>query len=139
MHVFRISTDATELDVELIHRFLSEDSHWARGVSIELVRKSMSHSLCFGGFVGAAQVAFGRVVTDYSHLAYVMDVFVLPAHRGNGYSKALVRAMLKHPQLRGVTFLLRTSHAQGLYTQLGFTALASPENYLRYSPRDQSL
>lgn len=134
MGVFRISTDSTELDIPLIHRFLSEESHWARGVSIELVRKSLSHSLCFGGFVGTSQVAFGRVVTDYSHLAYVMDVFVVQAHRGLGYSTALMQAMLAHPELQGVTFLLRTSSAQGLYTRLGFTTLPNPERYLRYSP-----
>jgi GNAT superfamily N-acetyltransferase len=139
MNVLRISTDFAELDVALIHRFLSEESHWARGVSMEMVRKSLSHSLCFGGFVGTSQVAFGRVVTDYSRLAYVMDVFVVTAHRGLGYSKALMRAMLAHPELQGVTFLLRTSSAQGLYTQLGFTTLPNPDKYLRYSPSDQSL
>jgi GNAT superfamily N-acetyltransferase len=139
MDTFRISTDLTELDIALIHRFLSEESHWAKGVTVELVRKSLSHSLCFGGFVGASQVAFARVVTDYSRLAYVMDVFVAATHRGNGYSKALMRAMLAHPELEGVTFLLRTSNAHGLYTQLGFTALPNPDKYLRYSPYDQSL
>jgi GNAT superfamily N-acetyltransferase len=139
MDVFRVSNDPNELDVELVHRFLSEESHWARGVSLDLVLKSLRHSLCFGGFLGSSQVAFGRVVTDYSHVAYVMDVFVLPAHRGRGYSKALMRAMLAHPDLEGVTFLLRTSNAAGLYTGLGFSALPNPEKYMRYSPHDQSL
>jgi GNAT superfamily N-acetyltransferase len=139
MDDFRISTDPAELDVALIHRFLSEQSHWAKGVSLERVRTSLRHSLCFAGFLGASQVAFARAVTDYAHLAYVMDVFVLPAHRGNGYSKALMQAMLAHPALQGVTFLLRAAHAQSLYTSLGFSALPSPENYLRYSPSGQSL
>jgi GNAT superfamily N-acetyltransferase len=139
MDDFRVSTDSAELDVELIHRFLSEESHWARGVAVELVRKSLRHSMCFGGFLGSSQIAFARVVTDYSHFAYVMDVFVLPAHRGNGYSKQLMQAMLAHPELHGVTFLLRTANAHGLYMQLGFAQLANPEKYLRYSPLDQSL
>lgn len=106
---------------------------------MELVRKSLNHSLCFGGFVDTSQVAFGRVVTDYSRLAYVMDVFVVPVHRGLGYSKAIMQAMLAHPELQGVTFLLRTSSAQGLYSKLGFTALLNPDRYLRYSQHDQSL
>jgi GNAT superfamily N-acetyltransferase len=68
-----------------------------------------------------------------------MDVFVVQAHRGLGYSRALMQAMLAHPELQGVTFLLRTSSAQGLYTRLGFTTLPNPERYLRYSPDDQPL
>jgi ribosomal protein S18 acetylase RimI-like enzyme len=134
MDTFRISDDSGKLDVDLIHRFLSEESHWARGVSLEAVHTSIRHSLCFGGFLGSSQVAFGRVVTDYTRFGYVLDVFVLPEHRGRGFSKMLMKAMLSHPKLEGVALLLRSSTAQGLYTKLGFTALSSPENYLRFSP-----
>lgn len=131
MKALRISTDTRELDVALIHRFLCEDSHWAKGISMSAVRRSLAHSLCFGGFLAKSQVAFGRVVTDFTRFGYVMDVFVLPEHRGYGYGKALVQAILEHPELQTVTLLLRTSDAAALYERFGFVPLAEPDRYLR--------
>jgi GNAT superfamily N-acetyltransferase len=134
--VFRISTAVDELDLALIHRFLSEHSGWARGISFALVQKSVQHSLCFGGFVGAEQVAFARVISDFATFANLVDVFVLPGHRGKGYSKALMSAVLAHPQLQGLRrFTLATGDAHGLYAQYGFTAPLFPQSLMeRYFP-----
>ena len=96
----RISTDPSELDVGVIHRFLSEQSSWARGIPRELVERSIANSLCFGGFLGGAQVAFARVVTDSATYGNLVDVFVLPEHRGRGHSKALVRAVTSEGEKR---------------------------------------
>lgn len=52
----RVSTDKAELEVPLIHRFLTEQSGWAQGIPFVTVKKSIAHSLCFGGFLGSAQV-----------------------------------------------------------------------------------
>lgn len=136
MEQLRISTDKAELDVALVHRFLSEDSTWARGISRELVERSIEYSLCFGGFVGAAQVAFARVISDYATFANLVDVFVLPSCRGKGYSKALVAAVVTHPQLQGLRrFTLATWDAHGLYAAFGFTAPQRPETLMeRYVP-----
>ncbi|EJE51150.1 hypothetical protein PMI14_04214 [Acidovorax sp. CF316] len=83
----RISTDPAELDVALVHRFLSEQSTWARGIPLATVQRALAHSLCFGGFVDGAQVAFARVISDHATFANLVDVFVLPAFRGRGYGK----------------------------------------------------
>ena len=90
MKDLRITTNSAELDVPTIHAFLSEHSSWARDIPYALVKKSIEHSLCFGGFLGGSQVAFARVVSDYSTFANLVDVFVLPEYRGKGYSKALM-------------------------------------------------
>lgn len=136
MGQLRISTDKAELDVALIHRFLSGESTWARGIPRELVERSIGHSLCFGGFLGTAQVAFARVISDYATFANLVDVFVLPPHRGTGYGKALVAAVLDHPQLQGLRrFTLATWDAHGLYARFGFTAPQRPETLMeRYVP-----
>ena len=136
MHTFRISTNKSELEVALIHRFLSSQSDWARGIPLATVRKSIEHSLCFGGFLGQDQVCFARVVSDYATFANLVDVFVLPGHRGRGYSKALLRAVLHHPQLQGLRrFTLATADAHGLYAQFGFDALANPGLFMeRHAP-----
>lgn len=134
MESLRISTNSDELDVPLIHRFLSEQSHWAKGISLPSIRTSLANSLCFGGYLGASQVAFGRVVTDYSRFGYLMDIFVLPPHRGHGYGKAIVRSISEHPTLQQIILMLRTSEASALYEKFGFEKLPSPDNYMRRPP-----
>jgi GNAT superfamily N-acetyltransferase len=136
MEQLRLTTEAAELDVPLIHRFLSEESAWARGISLALVEESIRNSLNFGLFAGAGQVAYARVVTDYSTFAYLVDVFVLAEHRGKGYSARLMAAVMEHPRLQGLRrFMLATSTAHGLYAKFGFAAPARPQSLMeRYAP-----
>jgi len=136
MNNFRITTVQGELDIPLIHRFLSEQSSWAKGISFDLVQRSIANSLCFGGFLGNEQIAFARVISDYTTFANLVDVFVLPEHRGQGFSKALMEAILAHPQLQGLRrFTLATGDAHGLYAQFGFTSPQYPQSLMeRYFP-----
>jgi GNAT superfamily N-acetyltransferase len=136
MQQLRISTAPEDQDIELIHRFLSEESAWASGIPLETVRTSIEHSLNFGGFLGASQVAFARVVSDYATFAYLVDVFVLQEHRGKGYSSALMSEILGHPRLQGLRrFMLATSTAHGLYAKFGFTPPAKPQTLMeRFVP-----
>lgn len=134
MSQLTITTDRAALDVALIHRYLSEDSYWARHIPLDIVRKSIDNSLCFGGFMDEKQVAFGRVVSDYATFAYMADVFVLPAHQGQGYAKQLVAAMMAHPDLQGLRrFFLGTFDAHNLYRQFGFADIARPDRLMEIS------
>lgn len=132
----QISTQLDMMDVPLIHRFLSQESTWARGIPLETVRKSLANSLCFGGFVGSAQIAFARVISDFATFANLVDVFVVPEYRGRGYSKQLMAAVVSHPELQGLRrFTLATSDAHGLYAAYGFKPLARPHTFMeRYDP-----
>lgn len=136
MENFRITTTNSELDLPLVHRFLSEQTYWAKGIPFALVQRSVENSLCFGGFLGNAQVAFARVISDYATFANLVDVFVLPEHRGRGYSKALMDAVFAHPRLQGLRrFTLATGDAHGLYASYGFTAPRYPQTLMeRYVP-----
>lgn len=98
--------------------------------------RAINHSLCFGGYLGGQQVAFARVITDRATFGYLADVFVLPEYRGRGYSKALVAAILDHPELQGLRRLsLATSDAHGLYAGFGFAPPASPGSLMEiYHP-----
>ncbi len=138
MSALRISTDKAELDLPLIHRFLSTQAYWSQGIPEETVARAVAGSLCFGGYVeGVGQVAFARVVSDYATFAYLADVFVLPEHRGRGYSKTLVAEVMTHPQLQGLRrFMLATSDAHGLYAQYGFAAPAKPQTLMEVSKPD---
>ena len=132
----RISTELADMDLPLIHHFLSQHSAWAKGIPLATLQKAMANALCFGGFLGAQQVAFARVVSDRATFANLVDVFVLPAHRGQGHSKALMAAVLAHPDLQGLRrFTLATRDAHALYAQFGFTAPLKPHTLMeRYAP-----
>jgi len=125
-----ISTDPNRLDVDLIHRWLSEESYWAGGVSREIVARAIDNSLCFGVYLEGRQVGLARVVTDRATFAWLDDVFILDSYRGRGYGKALIAAVVAHPELRGLRrLLLATRDAHGLYAQYGFTPVA-PERFM---------
>ena len=131
-----ISDDKGRLDLPLIHRFLSEEAYWCRGIPHSTVVRAINHSLCFGAYLDGQQVAFARVITDKATFGYLADVFVLPDHRGQGYSKTLVAAILAHPELQGLRRLsLATSDAHGLYAGFGFAPPANPGSLMEiYDP-----
>ncbi|MCU6435131.1 GNAT family N-acetyltransferase [Undibacterium sp. Jales W-56] len=126
-----ISTDQSRLNIPLIHDFLSQHTAWAKDIPLATVERSIAHSLCFGGYLGDQQIAFARVVSDYATYAYLMDVFVLPEQRGQGFSKQLVSAVVAHPELQGLRrFMLASSDARGLYEKFGFKAPAKPQTLM---------
>ncbi len=119
-----ISTDRSRLNLGIIHDFLST-SYWASGVPEDVVRRSVENSLVFGVYRSEEQVGFARVVTDYATFAYLADVFVLEAHRGQGLGKWLIEVILSHPDLWGLRrWLLATGDAHELYRKYGFAELA---------------
>jgi GNAT superfamily N-acetyltransferase len=136
MQALHISTDKTQLDVPLIHGFLATQSTWAKGIPLATTQLAIENSLCFGGYLGGSQVAFARVISDYATFANLVDVFVLPAHRGKGFSKAITQAVLDHPNLQGLRrFTLATGDAHGLYARFGFTPPLRPQSLMeRYFP-----
>ncbi len=136
MATFEVSTDREKLDIPLVHRFLSEHSSWAIGIPRTTLEIAIVNSLCFGGYIGPSQVAFARVISDYATFANLVDVFVMPLHRGQGYSKAMVQAIVSHPKLQGLRrFTLATSDAHDLYAQFGFTTPSRPHSLMeRFDP-----
>lgn len=135
---FIISDDKSRLDVALIHHFLSEDSYWAAGIPLDVVRRSIEHSLCIGVYTQAgAQIAFARAVTDYATFAYVGDVFVLPDYRGKNIALRLLHFLLDHPDVQGFRrWMLATWDAHGLYERVGFQPLARPDRWLEIRHAD---
>jgi GNAT superfamily N-acetyltransferase len=123
---YLISTDASLLDLEVIHDFLSS-SYWAAGVPESVMERSIENSLCFGVYRGEEQAGFARVVTDRATFAYLADVFVLEEHRGRGIGKWLVEVVISHPDLQGLRrWMLATRDAHDLYRRYAFTELARP-------------
>jgi GNAT superfamily N-acetyltransferase len=127
---FTISTDRSRLDVTAIHAFLST-SYWAHGIPLEVVRRSIDHSLCFGVYAEERQVGFARVITDQATFAYLADVYILEEYRGRGLARWLLECILGHPALQGLRrFTLVTRDAHALYRKLGFAEVADPSAYM---------
>lgn len=125
-----VSDARARLDVDMIHGFLTQ-SYWAAGIPRDTVVRALDHSLNFGLYRGGAQVAFARFVTDRATFAYLADVFVLPAHRGQGLGKRIVEVALTHPAFDGMRrMLLATRDAHALYARFGFAPVARPERFM---------
>src|SRR6185436_15044391 len=99
---YSISTDKDRLDLDFIHRYLSEESYWAKGIPKEVFLRSVRNSLCFGVYFDSKQVGFARIVSDYATYAYLADVFITPAHRGKGLSKQLMETIVNFSELQGL-------------------------------------
>jgi GNAT superfamily N-acetyltransferase len=132
-----ISTDQSRLDVELIHDFLSNSSYWAKGRSLEIVKRSIENSLNFGVYKSGQQIGFARVVTDYATFAWLADLFIVENHRALGLGKWLIEAIISHPQLQGFRrWLLATRDAHELYRRFGFTECTDPGGLMeRFEPK----
>lgn len=131
-----IKTGKENMDVKMIHRFLKEDSYWAKDISYALVDHSLTHSFCIGAFVNGEQVGFGRVITDYYTFGWFADFLVLPEYRGKGIAKKMLSYILEQPWAKRLRRkMLNTSDAHGLYRQFQFKDLANPSGILEiYNP-----
>jgi GNAT superfamily N-acetyltransferase len=117
---YLISTDPRRLDRAAIWGFL-RTAYWSPEIEREKVERAIDNSMPFGLFsAGGAQAGFARVVSDRTRFAWLADVFVLTAHRGQGLGVWLVETILSHPDLRDVRWILATRDAHGLYARFGF-------------------
>lgn len=125
-----VTSDVTQMDPTAIHEML-KDAYWCPGIPLEVVRKAMQYSLCFGIIVDRRQVGYARVVTDRTGFAWICDVIVHSDFRGRGYGKLLMAEIMKHPELQGLRRMcLATRDAHDLYRQFGFQVTATPQNWM---------
>ncbi|WP_130733952.1 GNAT family N-acetyltransferase [Flavobacterium sp. J27] len=128
---FYISTDKEMLDIEAIHDFLSTKAYWSLHIPKETVIKSIENALCFGVYYEHKQIGFARIITDYATIAYLGDVYIVEAYRGNGLSKWLLETVMNHPELQGLRrWILLTGDAHGLYRQYGWTDIVDATKWM---------
>jgi GNAT superfamily N-acetyltransferase len=140
---YSVSTDDRLLDVERIHRWLSEDAYWSLGRSLATVERSLRGSLNVGAYDGddqdRVQVGLLRIVTDGATFAWVCDVYVDPAHRGAGVGGLLLAEADARLGEMGVRrALLATADAHALYAEHGYAPLAEPGRWMARSYESES-
>lgn len=116
---FTITTDQNMFDMNVIHGYLTR-SYWAEGVTFDRVKKSVENSLGFGLFCEDTMIGYARIITDYSRLSYLCDVFVLEEYRGRGLSKWLMEIIVDYEPIIETSILLATKDAEKLYAKYGF-------------------
>ena len=129
---FVVSDDPSRLDLAEVHRFISQHTYWGKGRSIEAFTRAVRHCIAFGVYApDSSQISFARVLSDRSLRAHLSDVYVVPSFRGRGLGRALVAAVLAHPELATVgTWTLNTADAHGLYAGFGFVRDERPERHM---------
>lgn len=129
--VYLLSTDKSKLQLDYIHTYLSTESYWSKNIPLEIVKKSIEGSICFGVYQNEKQLGFARVITDGATFAYLADVFIDKEHRGKGLSKELMKFIMDSEFTKVIrSFMLATLDAHGLYKQFGFTALPEPQRMM---------
>src|SRR5215207_9163850 len=127
---FTISTDPARLDIDTICDFLTR-AYWADTRPRERTERAIQNSLVFGVYEGEKQIGIARVVSDYSIVAYLCDVFIHEDYRVYGLGKWLIETVMSHPDLQGLRrWTLVTRDAYGLYKQYGFEPLADPNGWM---------
>ena len=119
---YELDDDPQRVDVDVVHAYIRDESYWAKGRSREKMESALAGSARVLGLYApdGSQAGFARVISDSATYAYLADVFVLPAHRGNGLGVALVREAVDSEPWSQMSWHLRTSDAHTLYEKFGF-------------------
>lgn len=133
---YEIDEDRERLDFERVHGWLTT-TYWSPGIFREKVeRAARGSSLVVGAYRDGEQVGYLRIISDRATFAWVCDVFVDEAHRGRGLARAMVQYALNHPEHQGLRrWVLATLDAHGVYREVGFEPLPSPERWMIYAPQ----
>ena len=136
---YEIRSDLSRIEWDKVHAWLAS-SYWSPGISLERVQRGARNSaLVLGAYTRpalsspatqVAQVGYLRVVSDKSRFAYLCDVWVGDACRGQGIARGMVQHALNHPDFATCNWLLATADAHGVYARLGFVPLTNPERFM---------
>ena len=131
---YELDDDTARVDRDAVHRFISEESYWARGRSRETMDGLIDRAARNVGLYApdGSLVGYSRTVdAPDAFLVYLADVFVLPKHRGHGLGVELVRFTVEEGPYAGRRWVLHTVDAHGLYGKFGF---APGERVLERNP-----
>ena len=128
---YTITTDKSLMNINDVHKWLSEESYWCKGIDFETYKKAFDNSFCIGTIYKGRQIGYARLVTDYVILGYLADVFVTEEHRGKGISKRMMEVLMGLDWVKQLWVLrLATTDAHELYRKFGFSSILHPEKMM---------
>jgi GNAT superfamily N-acetyltransferase len=132
-----LDTDPARLDLDTVERWLATESYWAIGRERAVIERSLAGSTAYGIYApDGTQVGLLRVVTDGATFAWLCDVFIEAAYRGQGLARWAVAAVRDDVLALGVyRIILATADAHGVYAEAGFTPLAEPDRWMQLTTR----
>lgn len=119
--MYKISTSKRKLQLKTISNFFWHDSYWAKKRKLKEIKISIKNSLCFGVYNKKKQIGFARVVSDFSTVYYLADIFILPEYQNKGIGRLLMNEILEFPDLKKLRGILTTQTAHKFYNTFGFT------------------
>jgi len=128
--MIELSDDKGRLQIGRIHAWLAS-SYWSPGIARGLVERAIAGSHCLGAYRGDVQLGFARMITDHATFAWLADVWIEEAARGQGLGRRMVQWFLDHPDfadLRRMALVTRDAH--GVYAALGFHAPLRADRYM---------
>jgi len=116
-----LDDDTARVNVDVVHRYLCDESYWATGRTRETVVRLLEDATrVVGAYDGDATIGFCRVVSDGYTFAFLFDVFVLPEYRGRGVGVELVREAVEGGPHADLPWHLATRDGHELYGKFGF-------------------
>jgi len=130
---YELDDDPARIDRDAVHRYLSEESYWAKGRA-RAVQDALIEGAArvVGLYHEGRQIGFTRTLSDGHAQSYLADVYVLEEHRGRGFGVELVRFSVDHGPLSATKWFLHTADAHDLYRKFGF-AEPGPKALERWS------
>lgn len=118
---YELDDDPSRIDRAAVHRYLSEESYWARGRAREVQDELIDNAArVVGLYHEGRQIGFTRTLSDGHAQSYLADVYVLEAHRGRGLGLELVRFSVDDGPFAATKWFLHTADAYDLYRKFGF-------------------
>ena len=118
---YELDDNSARVDREAVHRYLSEESYWAKGRTRDVQDALIDGAArVVGLYHEGGQIGFTRTLSDGHAQSYLADVYVLEKHRGRGLGVELVRFSVEEGPLARTKWFLHTADAHDLYRKFGF-------------------
>jgi GNAT superfamily N-acetyltransferase len=125
------SDDPALLDIDRVHQWMSQEAYWAQGRSRDVTARAIEHSLSVGLYSpDGTQAGYARLVTDRATFAWLCDVFIDPAHRGQGLGSFLIAQAVGHPEVTDIRQVLMAEPGRTIYRRFGYGDLLRNERWM---------
>jgi GNAT superfamily N-acetyltransferase len=123
---YLVSTERELLPLEFVKAAFATDAmYWAQPLSDDATRTMLEKSLTLGVYKVSDDggkkepIGMARMVTDYTTLAYLTDVYLQDDHRSKGLGKWIIHCcrevVLEMKDLRFMVLLTGSEQARNLY------------------------